>query len=161
MAHFTVVVSAPVPAAVAWDRVLDLSAHGAVIPLTAVTRLVEEAVGSGPGGESGAGPGLAVGSRFVARTGWGFLGFDDVMTVEVLRPPRGGVPGFARIRKEDRLVGGWIDLVVAGDGVASSRVVWSQVITVYGVPRAFDPLVAICGRAAYGWALRRLLARGG
>jgi hypothetical protein len=84
------------------------------------------------------------------------------MVVEVLRAPSLGVPGFARIRKEGNVVRGWIDLVVSDQPGSSpeqprSRVTWSQVLSVRWAPRWLDPLVATVARAAYGWALRRLL----
>ncbi len=174
MAHFIVVVSAPVSADVAWERVLDLRAHGEVIPFTSV-RLTSAPLTSmhGPSVRLGslpdpwAGHQLGAGSRFVARTAWGPVRFDDPMVVEIWRPPRAGQPGFARIRKEGKVIRGWIDIVVAPvrtrparPQVTWSRVMWSQVISVNGVPRLLDPLVTLVARAAYGWALRRLIAHG-
>lgn len=173
MAVFTLVRTVPVPADLAWARVLDLRAHGEVIPLTSV-RLAQPAgaardggtraaVGASPGAASGArarrSAGLAAGSRLVARTAVGRVGFDDPMVVEVFRPPRGGLPGFARIRKEGKVIRGWIDLVVVRAArPGSASVTWAQQISVRGVPRVLDPIVAAGARAAYGWALDRLLS---
>ena len=154
MARFTVRVRAPIPAEEAWERVLDLGAQEAIIPFTTVRRV------PAPGDDPPSGGGLRVGTRFVGRTALGPIGFDDPMVVETLRRPRGDVPGFARIRKEGRVIGGWIDLTVASKGPGSSRVQWSQAIAVRGVPRVLDPIVSVVARAAYGWAIRRLLQRG-
>lgn len=153
MARFTVRVQVPIPAEEAWERVLDLRAQEAIIPFTTVRRV------SVPGEDPPSENGLRVGTRFVGRTALGPVGFDDPMVVETLRPPGGDVPGFARIRKEGRVIGGWIDLAVASEGPGSSRVQWSQGIAVRGVPRVLDPLVYVVARAAYGWAIRRLLQR--
>ena len=53
-----------------------------------------------------------VGQRFVARTVWGRLGFDDTMVVDVLRPPVGDQPrdqpGLVEIVKQGRVVGGTV-----------------------------------------------------
>ncbi|MDN5795028.1 MAG: hypothetical protein L0H79_04675 [Intrasporangium sp.] len=145
MAHFNVTRSAPVSAAQAWERVLDLRAHGEVIPFTTVR----------------AAAGLTRGSRFVARTAVGRVGFDDPMVVEAFRPPLADVPGFARIRKEGRVIRGRIDLVITCPSAQAgcSSVTWIQEISVYGVPRLLDPIVAAGARAAYGWGLGRLLTR--
>jgi hypothetical protein len=173
MAHFTVRRRAPVAARVAWERVLDLHAQEQVIPFTTVRRSPAAAAdatspssadaaigGSGPGGRAAATDGeLRVGTRFVGRTACGPVGFDDPMVVEALRRPTDELPGFARIRKEGTAIRGWIYLTVTAEGPASSQVVWSQVISVRGVPRALDPLVAAVARAAYGWAVGRLLER--
>ena len=144
MATFRVRLSSAVPPDEAWRRVLDLRAHDRVIPLTRVTT-----------GRSSAAD-LAPGSRFVARTGVGPVGFDDVMVVEAITPPRGAEPGSARIRKEGKVVRGSIDLLMRATPTGSV-VSWTQDIEVRGVPRALGWLTAGASRAAYGWALRRLL----
>lgn len=144
MATFRVRLSSAVPPDEAWRRVLDLRAHDRVIPLTRVTT-----------GRSSAAD-LTPGSRFVARTGVGPVGFDDVMVVEAITPPRGAEAGSARIRKEGKVVRGSIDLLVRATPTGSV-VSWTQDIEVRGVPRALGWLTAGASRAAYGWALRRLL----
>lgn len=148
MATFTVHLDSPLPAAEAWRRVLDLHAHTAVIPLTTVT------------GEAMSADRLVPGSRFVARTGVGPVGFDDVMVVESITAPSTDHAGTAWIQKEGRVVGGSIDLRVAPAGTGST-VEWSQQIGVRGVPRLLDPVVARVAELAYGTALRRLLERRG
>jgi hypothetical protein len=52
-----------------WDELIDWEGHGRWVPATKV-RLLEDTGG--------------VGTRFVARTGFGPLGFDDTMTVTEL-----------------------------------------------------------------------------
>jgi carbon monoxide dehydrogenase subunit G len=153
MARFTVRAQVPIPAEEAWERVLDLRAQEAIIPFTTVRRV------SAPGEDPPSEGGLRVGTRFVGRTALGPVGFDDPMVVETLRPPGGDAPGFARIRKEGRVIGGWIDLTVAREAPGSSRVQWAQEISVRGVPRVLGPIVSVVARAAYGWAIRRLLQR--
>ena len=148
MAHFTIRIDTPLPAAEAWARVLDLRAHGEVIPFTHVTS------------ESPYAAGLAPGSRFLARTAWGPIGFDDPMIVDEITQPAGDQPGVARIRKEGKVIRGWIELTVEPLGPLASSVEWVQDLFVRGVPRALDQVTAAVGRAAYGMALRRLLARG-
>lgn len=145
MATFRVLVPSSLPAAATWRRVLDLRAHDRLIPLTHVT------------GGMVAADQLGAGSRFVARTGLGPVGFDDPMVVEEVRPPAGQEPGLARIRKEGKVIHGWIELRVLPGGTGSV-VDWRQEIRVSGVPRALGWLTAGVGRAAYGMALRRLLA---
>src|SRR4051812_42117897 len=100
MAHFEVHLGSTLPAPEVWRRVLDLRGHTAVIPFTTVT------------GTAMTADELVAGSRFVARTGLGPLGFDDIMVVDEISPPTADRAGEARIHKEGRLVRGSIDLVV-------------------------------------------------
>ncbi|KRC93042.1 hypothetical protein ASE25_06155 [Terrabacter sp. Root85] len=147
MADFEVHLDSPLPAPEAWRRILDLRAHMAVIPLTTVTG---EAMGASE---------LVEGSRFVARTGVGPVGFDDVMVVQSVVQPTTHSAGSARIRKEGKVVRGRIDLLVTPTA-AGSTVRWTQHIEVRGVPTLLDPVVAKVAGAAYGSTLRKLLARG-
>ena len=145
MAHFQVRIDTPRRADEAWDRVLDLRLHDRLIPFTRITS------GKVPAAELGSG------SAFVARTGLGPLGFDDPMVVEGLVRPSGDSAGRARIRKHGTVIRGSIELRVTPQPVGS-RVEWDQEIAVWGVPRALGWLTAKASRAAYGMALRRLLA---
>jgi ribosomal protein S28E/S33 len=147
MARFSVTVDSDLPAPEAWRRLLDLEAHTAVIPLTTVT------------GDALAARDLVDGSRFVARTALGPVGFDDVMVVESIEAPAATTAGRARIRKEGKVVRGDIDLLVTPTA-SGSTVEWSQRIGVRGVPALLDPVVAKVAGAAYGSTIRRLLARG-
>lgn len=147
MARFTIRIDTPLPAIEAWARVLDLRAHGEVIPFTSV-----------PGAAPGAAE-LVSGTHFVARTAWGPIGFDDRMVVDDITPPTSTAPGRARIRKEGNVVRGWVEVTVTPDGPAASTLDWVQEISVRGVPRALGMVTAAVGRAAYGLTLRRLLDR--
>jgi hypothetical protein len=147
MARFSVTVDSDLPAPEAWRRLLDLDAHTAVIPLTTVT------------GDALAARDLVDGSRFVARTALGPVGFDDVMVVESIAAPAATTAGRARIRKEGKVIRGDIDLLVTPTA-SGSTVEWSQRIGVRGVPALLDPVVAKVAGAAYGSTIRRLLARG-
>ncbi|EWT01352.1 hypothetical protein N865_08500 [Intrasporangium oryzae NRRL B-24470] len=146
MAHFAVRILSPLPADQAWARILDLRAHSAVIPLTTLTGDILYAAG------------LVPGSRFVARTALGPIGFDDSMVVDEVTQPTAGHGAWARIRKEGKAIRGLIELTITPQGTGS-RVEWSQDISVRGIPRVFDPVVARVARAAYGTTLRKLLAR--
>lgn len=146
VAHFAVRILTPLSTAEAWSRVLDLRAHSAVIPLTTVT------------GDTLYAAELAPGSRFVARTSIGPIGFDDRMVVDELTQPQDGSGGWARIRKEGKVIRGLIELSVTPSG-NGSLVEWSQDISVPGVPGFLDPVVAGVARVAYGTALRKLLNR--
>ena len=147
MADFEVHLDPSLPAPEAWRRILDLRAHTAVIPLTTVT------------GAAMVASDLVDGSLFVARTSLGPVGFDDVMVVDSIVPPTGQTAGSARIRKEGKVVRGFIELVVTPTEAGSS-VRWRQHIGVRGVPAILAPVVSWIARAAYGSTLRRLLARG-
>lgn len=147
MALFRIRIQVPLSAVEAWARVLDLRAHGEIIPFTSV-----------PGDAPGAAE-LVSGTRFVARTAWGPIGFDDPMIVDDITPPTSTSPGRARIRKEGNIVRGWVDVMVTPDGPAASTLEWAQEISVRGVPRALGGATRTVGRAAYGHTLRRLLAR--
>ena len=144
MARFTVVVETELPADEAWRRLLDLRAHTRAIPLTTLS------------GEVLTADGLRAGSRFVARTAVGPVGFDDRMVVDQINPPHPDTAGAARIRKEGNVVRGQIDLAVVPTG-RGSRVEWEQVIRVRPVPAVLDPVVALVARLAYGTTIRRLL----
>lgn len=146
MATFEVLIDSSLPAPEAWRRLLDLRAHGAAIPLTTVSGDVLDA------GR------LIEGSRFVARTGVGPLAVDDAMVVESIVPPTVNSAGTVRIRKRGNVVRGRIELRVA-PAATGCTVTWWQRIGVRGVPGLLDPVVSRVARAAYGKALRRLLAR--
>jgi hypothetical protein len=147
VASFDVHLRPDLPAAEAWRRVLDLRAHSVVIPLTTVRGDQLEAAD------------LVPGSRFVARTALGPLGFDDVMVVDEISQPTDGSGARALIRKEGRVIRGDIELLVTPRGDGGSTLDWTQRISVRGVPRALDPVVARVAGAAYGRTIRQLLHR--
>ncbi|HHV21960.1 MAG TPA: hypothetical protein GXZ30_10565 [Propionibacterium sp.] len=175
MGSFEVRLTAPLAAAEAYDRILDLDAHTATIPFTTV-RVTPE-----PGA-------LTTGTRFLARTALGPVGIDDSMVVEEFTRPTGDRAGVCRIRKTGRWVRGTILLTVAPtDRTAPERtesdrtesdpesmhpqsmnphsvnphsaiVRWSQDIAIRGLSRVADPLVTLVASRAYRLVLRRLLA---
>lgn len=147
MAVFTVRIDTPLPAPVAWERILDVHRHGVVVPFTTVR------------GDALYAAELVPGSRFVARTGLGPLGFDDAMVVDEITTPTEESAGLARIRKEGKVVRGWIELTVMPRPPGGSMVEWVQQISVLGVPEVASPVAAAVAKAAYSRALRRLLER--
>lgn len=144
MARFTVRLETSLPAPVAWERVLDVARHADIVPFTTIEPYAVQ---------------LVPGARFVARTAWGPVGVDDVMVVDEVTPPTESMPGQARIRKEGKVIRGWVEVTAVPHAEGGSTLQWVQEIAVRGVPRALGPVVALCGRAAYRWALRRMLAR--
>ncbi|MEK9517988.1 SRPBCC family protein [Streptomyces sp. NPDC087908] len=135
----------PAPAEV-WRRLTDWPAHGRQVPLTR-TRVLTP----GPN---------RTGTRFTARTGIGRLSFDDPMEVVRWEPPTAGRPGVCRLEKSGRVVRGWALVEVTAGPHGGSRVVWTEELTVRGVPRAFDPVLGWAGRALFGRAVDGLLREG-
>ncbi len=146
MPHFSVRIASALSPEQAWARVLDLRSHTAVIPLTTLT------------GDAMTAEGLAPGSRFVARTGLGPVGFDDVMVVDEIATPTGAAGSRTLIHKEGRLVRGSIELRVSPTSTGS-MLAWDQQISIAGLPGVLDPVVARVAKAAYGQTLRALLDR--
>ncbi len=144
MADFVIRAASPLPARACFDHLVDWDAHSAAIPFT---KLQYEGA-------------PRVGQRFVARTGWGRLGFDDIMVVDELRPPAGNepgdTPGLVAITKHGRLVGGTVGWTVSPTATGSD-VTWTQHLVITWLPRWMDPLVGAIGKRAYGMGLRRLV----
>ncbi|MER5737410.1 MULTISPECIES: SRPBCC family protein [unclassified Streptomyces] len=145
MSRFRVVRSVPLAPEEAWRRLTDWPAHGRQVPLTRTTVLT-----SGPN---------RVGTRFTARTGLGPLGFDDPMEVVRWEPPRGERPGVCRLEKHGRWVRGRAEIEVAAEA-GGCRVVWTEELSVRGVPGVFDGVLARAGRVVFGRALDGLLGGG-
>ena len=144
MADFVLHATTARPASIAFVRLVDWDAHSAAIPFT---RLRYDGL-------------PRVGQRFVARTGVGLLGFDDVMVVDELRPPSGDQPGdepgVVAISKHGRVVGGTVGWTVTPTATGS-EVTWTQHLVIGWLPRWMDGLVGALGSRAYGLGLRRLL----
>ncbi|HET7724750.1 MAG TPA: hypothetical protein VFK68_08930 [Propionibacteriaceae bacterium] len=144
MADVVITIVTPLPASVAFSRLVDWERHTAAIPLTTLSYE----------GDAHAG------QTFVARTALGPVGFDDVMRVELLRPPAGDqpgdVPGLVEVSKHGRVLGGSVRWTVA-PVTGGSRIEWVQRLVVPWLPRVADPIVAAIGRRAYGTGLRRIL----
>ncbi|MFC8953099.1 SRPBCC family protein [Streptomyces sp. NPDC057101] len=145
MSRFRVERTVPLAPGEVWRRLTDWPAHGRMVPLTR-TRVLTP----GPN---------RVGTRFTARTGIGRLAFDDPMEVVRWEPPAGGRTGACRLEKSGRVVRGWA-LVEVTETPGGSRVVWTEELSVRGVPRAFDPVLARAGRVLFGRAVDGLLRRG-
>jgi len=143
--HFTVDLSASIRPDEAFRRVLDLRAHNRVIPLTTVRPAL-------PAED------LRPGSRFVARTGIGVLGFDDLMRVESITVGDPTEPASAVIVKEGRVIRGTIRLRITPTP-AGCRLIWQQQVRLPWLPRFLQPLAAQALRRAYRRVLERLLAR--
>jgi len=127
-----------------WRWAVDWDRQDRWIPSTRVRRLD--------------GPVLGVGTRVLARTGVGPLGFDDVFTVTaVATPPDGSLgPRSYEVVHTGRVVKGVGAFRVEPRG-AGARFVWWERVEVPGGPLA--PLLWAMGgpvtRLAFGWALRR------
>lgn len=130
MALIEIVRDVPMPADAAWRRVTDWARHGDAIPFTTVEERVR---------------------GFTARTGWGRLGFDDPMDIVEWWPPTS-----CRIEKRGRVVRGWAEIEVTPRGSAST-VRWTEEISLRGLPRALDPVVAAAGRRMFARVLTHLL----
>jgi len=137
-AEFSVTVDIAADPEAVWDTVTEWEQQSAWMPATSVRRL------PGPIG--------AVGERFVARTGFGRIAFDDPITVTAWDRPRR-----CEVLHTGRVVRGVGAFYVepAGQG---SRFTWWERIMVPGGPLA--PLLWRVGhpltRAGFAWALRRL-----
>ena len=123
-------------------RVLDLRRHSAVIPFTRVSPPVELTD-------------LSEGDRFVARTGLGPIGFDDVMVVREMQPtdPEPSVT----LVKEGRAIRGRIDISTR-ERDEGSVLVWRQEVVLPWLPGwLHGPAIRVI-RLGYRRALRTLLA---
>ena len=146
MARFRIVIDSELPPEEAWDRVMDLTAHDQVIPLTRI--------------ESGmvSAPDLTDGHEFVAYTGAGPIGFRDRMIWTRVDPPAAGKPGLAHVVKHGRFVGGDVTLTVEPRGTGS-RLVWNQRWQLPWAPEILSSFSAPGSRLGYRYVLGRLLSR--
>ncbi|EYT83118.1 hypothetical protein CF54_09270 [Streptomyces sp. Tu 6176] len=128
-----------------WRRLTEWPRHGGAVPLTRVTVLTPAPTGAG--------------TRFVARTGLGPLGFDDPMEVTLWRPPGGGEPGLCRLEKRGRVILGRAEIEVRQDPGGRTRVRWREELRVRFLPALFDPLLDRAARAVFGRAVDGLLRR--
>lgn len=168
MARFRVEVSIGAPVPVVWARLTDWPSHARLAPFTRI-----EVIGSGD----------RPGTGFVARTGVGFLAFDDPMELEEFRPPgeQPGGPGAPaarfRVRKTGRVVLGRVEAELwpspgPGESVGSggpdrsggpgrtegTRLVWDEEIRLAPVrlTRPVEPLLGRIAGFGYRASLRRL-----
>jgi Polyketide cyclase / dehydrase and lipid transport len=142
VAHVVVAVDVAAPVGPTWDAITDWPGHGRFAPLTTVRVTTPSATGAG--------------TRFVARTALGPMGFDDPMEVVEWSPPAGGSAGHCVVHKHGRLVLGTarIDVTPRPDG--ASRLSWTYDVEVAPVrlTRPFAPLVAFATRLGLGRVLR-------
>ncbi|MFK0128698.1 SRPBCC family protein [Streptomyces nigra] len=143
MATFLLQRTVPLPLDEAWRRLTEWPRHGDVVPFTRIRVLT-----SGPTRE---------GTRFVARTGLGPLGFDDPMDVTLWEPPGDTAPGRCRLEKRGRVMTGWAEIEVRPGPGGRTRAVWHEEVRVRFVPGALDGVVRLAGRYLFGRAMNRLL----
>ncbi|CAM5692197.1 SRPBCC family protein [Streptomyces viridifaciens] len=154
MARFVLTRLSPLPPADCWARLTAWPRHGDRVPFTRVS--VVRGTGRQPG------------DVILARTALGPLRFDDPMElVELVAPMH------CLLAKRGRVVRGGAELriravgagtvgagseVGAGTVGAGSEVVWAEELRITGLPRLFDPAVALAGRLVFGRVLDHLLA---
>lgn len=122
----------PLSAEEAFARLTDWPSHADHVPLTSISRT-----------ERG----------FVARTGVGRLGFDDIMDVVEWDPPR-----HCRLEKRGKVVTGWAEIDVTPLDLGC-RVEWREVAHTTGVPKALGGLEAAAGRKLFGRVIDGVLSR--
>jgi uncharacterized protein YndB with AHSA1/START domain len=135
----------PAPPCAVWDVLTDFGAHGRWMPLT--TMRLE------PGRPR-------LGWSFAGLTGVGPLRFSDPMVVTGWSPPSGERPGELRLVKTGRLLGGWIQVTVAGHG-QGSRLVWHEELTIRPLPakRLTGPVVGLAATWLYARAIDGMLGQ--
>lgn len=119
-----------------WQSLIDWPSHGDWIPATQVRVLFDN------GG---------VGTRFVARTGLGPLGFDDHMTVVELDP----VDFSAVVRKTGPLLLGSADFKLSTSELGAV-LRWHESIEVPWLPPFLAPLLARIGTTMFRYSMGRL-----
>lgn len=100
-------------------------------------------------------PPSGVGTLVVARSGVGWLRFDDPMRVTQWQAGT-----HCRFEKAGRVVTGWAEIDVLPDrsGDSGSLVRRREDVRVRGVPRALDRATVLAGRLAFGRLVDALLA---
>jgi hypothetical protein len=148
VALFRVDRESSLPADEVWRRLTVWERHADVVPLTRIHVRTPP-----PSGE---------GTVFVARSGLGPVGFDDVMEIVSWRPA-GADGGLCRLEKRGSFVTGWAEIEVSpGAGAAGSgsgaTVAWREDLRVRWLPRVFDGVLASAARWMFGRAVDRLLS---
>lgn len=133
---FTVTRRFPFPAMTVWEALVDWTDHGRWIPATRV-RILE-----GDGG---------VGTRFVARSGFGPLAFDDTMNVVECDPHT----FTARVEKTGPLLRGDAGFALT-PAAHASELAWFEQVRVPYLPQLFAPTVARIAAVAFIFSLQRL-----
>ncbi|MFF1692749.1 SRPBCC family protein [Streptomyces sp. NPDC058257] len=149
MALFRIDRESSLPTDEVWRRLTAWERHADVVPLTRIRVRTPP-----PSGE---------GTVFVARSGIGRLGFDDVMEVVTWRPVSGdehgnGGGGLCRLEKRGSFVTGWAEIEVSPRAGAGSTVAWREDLRVRWLPRIFDGVLVAAGRWMFGRAVDELLS---
>jgi hypothetical protein len=142
VAGFDVVRRTSLDAHEAWRRVTDWERHGEFVPLTRMRVDQDPTTGQ---------------VTFVARTGIGPVGFDDVMAVTHSEPPSDTEPGVVRIVKQGNVVLGWAVLTITPTD-SGSEVRWHEEARLRWTR---GPIVAVVDRVVargFGRLLDGLLA---
>lgn len=142
MARFVLIRRTPLPPAECWERLTAWPRHGERVPFTRVS------VARGTGREAG--------DVVLARTALGPLRFDDPMEIVELVATGPGRDGRCLLVKRGRPVHGWAELRVRAVG-GGSAAVWTEQLTVTGLPGPLDPVLARAGRLVFGRVLDHLL----
>lgn len=143
-AHIHARATTAAPVDNAWNLLTDWPAQSRWIPFTKVAN--DNAI-------------RGVGARFIARTGFGPIGFDDSMEVTVWDPPVGQRSGHCHIRKNGRWIRGTATIQVAATLGAAHRtsVTWVEDVRIAGVSAAFNPILRALGGVLFRRALRLAL----
>ncbi len=145
-AEFTINRTISCAAADLWDLVTDWPAHQRWVPATKIT-----VTQSAPAG---------VGTVFSARTGFGWLGFTDVMRVTHWQPPTPSQPGHCEIEKIGAVVHGGARIEVSPVTAGSSQLSWHEwlkfpvISRLPGANRVITPVAA----GAFGRVVAQLAA---
>lgn len=144
MTSVSVVADVPAPVDDVWRLLTDWPAHGRWVPFTRVRVLTERPDG--------------VGARFVGRTGFGPLGFDDPMEVTAWTPPAAGGAGRCAVVKQGRVLTGTAGFEVSPAPGGGTRVRWTEDfdVTPARLTRPFAPLTALVTKALFARMLRRM-----
>lgn len=147
----------PGPPEQVWGRLWDLGRHTAAIPLTTVATTRASLDADAPADRArgdDAGPDLAPGTSFTARTALGPFALDDDMVVRAWDPPRHAV-----IDKVGRVLTGTIEVDLRPAG-KDTRLHWAQAFgATLGTARVPDALAGLAAgpvRTAYRRALQRI-----
>ena len=143
MALFRIDRESSLPADEVWRRLTMWERHADVVPLTWIHVRTPP-----PSGE---------GTVFVARSGIGPVGFDDVMEVVTWRPAAEG-GGLCRLEKRGSFVTGWAEIEVSSRAGSGSTVVWREDLRVRWLPGIFDGVLVGAGRWMFGRAVDGLLS---
>ncbi|MEU3570356.1 SRPBCC family protein [Kitasatospora sp. NPDC036755] len=143
MARFVLIRRTPLPPAECWERLTAWPRHGDRVPFTRVS------VVRGTGREAG--------GVVLARTALGPLRFDDPMEIAELVAPGPGRDGRCLLVKRGDPVHGRAELRVRAAADGGSAALWTEELTVVGLPRLFDPALAQAGRLVFGRVLDHLL----